>query len=282
MSGQHTHAKHLDTGSAEVAGLGLLSALVRFVSTPPRPLPSTLLLESTANDDVQLVSSGALKALHMLEDKLEKDLEGYVLEMLARAATEPAESPAETPSPVDNPTSSSRDAGNEISPQSMEHIIAVLKRQPGILNKLPLDSPQTLRMYATNCWAVLVAIIAILDDASKTNRIIQDIIVQPMPVVQHNSLAQLLFDHMSEIVPETLFKYLDAVEATCRLQQKGSMQQIHNVRLAVKVVGSALDLNSSFADAMYIELSSFCLSYSWVKDALDLYRRLMTAQQQPL
>ncbi|KAJ1663565.1 hypothetical protein IW140_004852 [Coemansia sp. RSA 1813] len=271
----------MDTDSNKSLGLGKLSAFVPLISMPPRPLPSTLLANFTVNDDVQLVSTGALKALCILEDNLKKELEDYALEMLTGAATEPAESPTETPSPVDNPpTRSSTNSSNAISPQSTERIIKILREQPKLLDKLPLESSQALRMYATNCWAVLVSIIDILGDSRKTNRIIQDITVQPMSVVQHNSLAQLLFDHMPEIVPETLFKYLDAVEASCRLQQQGSMQQVHNVRLAVKVVDSALDLNNSFVDAMFIELSSFCLSYSWVKDALDLYRRLMTTQQQ--
>ncbi|KAJ2549114.1 hypothetical protein EV175_004569 [Coemansia sp. RSA 1933] len=273
----------MSTDSNESAVPGKLLAFVPLVSAPPRPLPSTLLLDFTVDDDMQLVSSGAVKALSILMERMKNELEDYVLDVLGRAEAEPVESPAETPSPVDNPTrsggGSGSNAGSVISPEAVEGVILALKGQPYILDKLPLSSSKTLRLYAANCWPVLVAIIGIRDDSRETNRIIQDIIVQPMSVVQHNSLAQLLVDRMSEIAPETLFKYLDAVESTCRIQQQGGMQQVHNVRLAVKIVGSALDLNSSLADAMYIELSSFCLSYPWVKDALDLYRRLMAMQQ---
>ncbi|KAJ2509706.1 hypothetical protein GGI11_004528 [Coemansia sp. RSA 2049] len=265
--------------------LGGLSVLLPLVAQSPRPPPSFLSYNPTVDDDLKLLDLGAAKALDILNDKLKNELEDYVLEMLSKAETEPAESPAETPYPVDNPTnwgSSSINPSSLISPQAMDRIVDVLKRHPGILDRLPLDSPRSLRLYATNCWPVLVAIIDIVDDPSKANRIIRDTIVQPMTVVQHNSLAQLLFDRMPEIEPDTLFKYLNAVEASCRLLLQGNMQQTHNVRLAVKVIHNALRINDSLADTMFIELCSFCLSYSWVKDALDLYRQLMTAQQQPL
>ncbi|KAJ1737567.1 hypothetical protein LPJ72_000384 [Coemansia sp. Benny D160-2] len=270
--------------SDKAPALGSLSVLLPLVAQSPRPPPSFLSYNPTVDDDLKLLGLGAAKALDILNDKLKNELEDYVLEMLSKAETEPAETPAETPSPIDNPTNrgSSINPSSLISPQAMDRIVDVLKHHPGILDRLPLDSPRSLRLYATNCWPVLVAIIDIVDDPSKANRIIRDIIVQPMTVVQHNSLAQLLFDRMPEIEPDTLFKYLNAVEASCRLLSQGNMQQTHNVRLAVKVIHSALRINDSLADTMFIELCSFCLSYSWVKDALDLYRQLMTAQQQTL
>ncbi|KAI9499784.1 hypothetical protein BX070DRAFT_231473 [Coemansia spiralis] len=270
----------VDTNKAPRTDHSQLSALVSLVALPPRPLPSMLQAKFTDEDDIWLVTSGAVQARTILANKRRKAQEEYVLAQLAKAEVEPPESPLESPPATAVNGSANNGNSNALSPQTMGCIVAILKEQPEILDKLPLTSPQILRMYAANCWSVLTAIIAIVDSSDEANRIIQDSITQPMSVVQHNLLAQLFIDNISEISSDTLFRYLDAVEASCRLLQPGSAQQVHNVRLAVKVVSNALELNHSLADAMFIELSSFCLSYSWVKDAIDLYQRLMASQKQ--
>ncbi|KAJ2727749.1 hypothetical protein H4R23_003793, partial [Coemansia sp. Cherry 401B] len=48
------------------------------------------------------------------------------------------------------------------------------------------------------------------------------------------------------------------------------------------VFNHALDANSALAETMSIELSSFCLSYTRVKDATDLYRRILAAHNADL
>ncbi|KAJ1846589.1 hypothetical protein LPJ70_001965 [Coemansia sp. RSA 2708] len=162
----------------------------------------------------------------------------------------------------------------------MAKLVAMLKQQPEILRAVPLDA-EHVGMYAKNCWSVLVAIVDMAQSSSEANRIIQGAIIQPMGIVEHNALAQLLIDRVASISAETLFRYLNAVEASCRTQ-KSEPAQIHTVRLASKVFNHALDANSALAETMSIELSSFCLSYTRVKDATDLYRRILAAHNADL
>ncbi|KAJ2667333.1 hypothetical protein IW148_000028 [Coemansia sp. RSA 1199] len=230
------------------------------VGMPPAPLSRLLSVNFSTAEDARIVSDGISRARILYEQKSKLAQAEYVLAQLAKA-TFPG-------------------AGTALSPQTMARITAALEQQPDILQSVPLDA-ENIRMYAKNCWNVLVTIVSMTDNSSDVNRIIQCAIVQPMNIVEHNSLAQLLIDQTAVISADTLFKYLNAVEASCRVQQSGSAQ-VHNVRLASKVFNHALDANGALAETMSIELSSFCLSYTRVKDATDLYRRIITADSTAL
>ncbi|KAJ1758985.1 hypothetical protein LPJ77_004072 [Coemansia sp. RSA 2523] len=230
------------------------------VGMPPAPLSRLLSVNFSTAEDARIISDGISRARIIYEQKNKLAQAEYVLAQLAKAAV---------------PTS-----GTALSPQTMARITATLEQQPEILQSVPLNA-ENIRMYAKNCWNVLVTIINMTDSSSDVNCIIQSAIVQPMNIVEHNSLAQLLIDQTAAISADTLFKYLNAVEASCRAQQSGSAQ-VHNVRLASKVFNHALDANSALAETMSIELGSFCLSYTRVKDATDLYRRILTTDSTSL
>ncbi|KAJ2804952.1 hypothetical protein H4R20_002294 [Coemansia guatemalensis] len=225
------------------------------VCLPPAPLPRLFPTTFTPEQDSRIVADGFSRARELLATK-KKDTEArYVLTQLAKAASPETE--------------------GALDVQTVSQIVATLKAQPVVLKRVPLDA-RHIRKYAAKCWGVFEAIVDVTKDDEEADRIIRCSIAQPMSVVEHNLLAQLLIDRMPRVSTETLFAYLNAVEASCRTQPAGGAQ-VHNVRLASKVFNSALDTNSSLAETMSIELSSFCLSYSQIKDATDLYRRIISA-----
>ncbi|KAJ2450695.1 hypothetical protein EV183_004101 [Coemansia sp. RSA 2336] len=221
------------------------------------PLPQLLSVDVSVAEDIRLVTGGIAYASTMLQQRAKQAQTDYVLAQLATAAQS---------------TNSA-----SLSPQTMAQVIDTLEKQPDMLPPEMLDT-EHIRMYAKNCWNVFAKLVDLADKA-EANRIIQGAIAQPMSIVEHNALAQLLIDRIDIIVPDTWFRYLNAVEASCRSQQPGSAQ-VHNVRLASKVFNRALDANSALAESMSIELCSFCLSYTQVKDATDLYRRVLSANRQ--
>ncbi|KAJ2083839.1 hypothetical protein H4R24_000491 [Coemansia sp. RSA 988] len=225
------------------------------VCLPPAPLPRLFPTTVAHAQDSRIVADGFSRARELLATRKKETQANYVLAQLAKMAS------SETEVALDVKT--------------VSHIAATLKTQPEVLKLVPLDA-RHIRKYAAKCWGVVEAIIDVTRSDEEADRIIWCTINQPMSVVEHNILAQLLIDKMARVSTDTLFTYLNAVEASCRTQSAGGAQ-VHNVRLASKVFNSALDTNSSLAETMSIELSSFCLSYSQIKDATDLYRRILPA-----
>ncbi|KAJ2851122.1 hypothetical protein IWW36_001373 [Coemansia brasiliensis] len=224
---------------------------------PLAPLPQLLAVDISVAEDIRIVSDGITYAGIILKQRAKQAQTDYVLAQLATAALST------------NSTS--------LSPQTMAQVIDTLEKQPDILPPEMLDA-EHIRMYAKNCWSIFEKLVDLADNKEEANRLIQGAIAQPMGIVEHNALAQLLIDRIGIVLADTLFKYLNAVEASCRSQQPGSAQ-VHNVRLASKVFNHALDANNALAEAMSIELCSFCLSYTQVKDATDLYRRVLSANR---
>ncbi|KAJ1728321.1 hypothetical protein LPJ61_004093 [Coemansia biformis] len=240
-------------------------ALFEYIATaavcrPPGPLPRLFPAAFDPAEDAQIVSDGIARARAQLAARERHERAQRVLAQLDAAAS------AET--------------GGALEPQTMGLITRTLRERPELVRDIPLDADH-IRMYAKNCWSVLEAIIDIAEGPQEANRIIQCSVARPMSVVEHNCLAQLLINKAAAISAETLFVYLDAVEASCRQQPATGGAQVHNVRLAAKVFNSALDANAALAEAMSIELCSFCLSYTRVKDATDLYRRVLSAHSCP-
>ncbi|KAJ2833575.1 hypothetical protein GGI24_000797 [Coemansia furcata] len=95
-----------------------------------------------------------------------------------------------------------------------------------------------------------------------------------MSTIRHSQVAGALFHNIGVVFTSTLFRYLDAVEASCRHHQDNSAQVQHHVKHAAMVLEKALLADPSVAEQMAIEVSSFCLTYPWVKKAADLYRLL--------
>ncbi|KAJ2387976.1 hypothetical protein GGI05_003926, partial [Coemansia sp. RSA 2603] len=71
-----------------------------------------------------------------------------------------------------------------------------------------------------------------------------------------------------------LLRYLDAIEATCRLQQKSDAQAYY-VRSSCQLLHISITENPSLVDDIFIQLSSFCLSFLRIKAAADLYKCLV-------
>ncbi|KAJ2162074.1 hypothetical protein GGF46_000949 [Coemansia sp. RSA 552] len=234
-----------------------LAATVAYL--PVRPLPPLLSATFTQADDLAIVANGIAKARILQAQKKQRVQRAAALDQLVQAAPASGE-------------------GSALGPRAMAQVSEALKEQPGLLASVQLDDKH-IRQYARNCWSVLVAIVGMVG-VDQANRIIQVAIPRPMGVVEHNSLAQLLIDRIDNVSAETLFAYLNAVEASCRAQQQQQQQQqlVHNVRLALKVFNRALDANRSLAETMSIELSSFCLSHTQIKDATDLYRRIVAVR----
>ncbi|KAJ2773158.1 hypothetical protein IWQ57_001433 [Coemansia nantahalensis] len=237
------------------------AALHGYVATvvarmPPGPLPRLLPVEFAPGDSARLVAEGFVRARALLAARESAERAQRVLAQLGAAAA-------------------AADSDAALDPQAMALITRTLRERPELVHKISLGA-EHIRMYARNCWSVLVALVEIAESPQAANRIIQCAIARPMSVVEHNRLAQLLIDAAPTVTAETLFAYLDAVEASCRAQPAAGGAQVHNVRLAAKVLNGALDANAALAETMSIELSSFCLSYAAVKDAADLYRRVLS------
>ncbi|KAJ2785424.1 hypothetical protein H4R18_000507 [Coemansia javaensis] len=229
-----------------------MRVVVAAVGAPPHPLPRLFPGPASLPPDeaAQLVLDGAARARELLQARAADGRAQLAKAQLAKAA-----------------------AGAALGPQALALVAAALAERPALVREIPLDA-EHVRMYAKGCWSALVAIVGAADGAHEADRIVRCAIAHPMGVAEHNSLARLLIDRAAAVSAETLFVYLDAIEASCRAQPAGDAR-VHNVRLAAKVFNSALDANAALAEAMAIELSSFCLSYAAVKDAADLYRRIV-------
>ncbi|KAJ2610415.1 hypothetical protein H4S08_003619 [Coemansia sp. RSA 1365] len=224
------------------------------VCLPPTPLPRLFPATFTLAQDAQIITEGFSRARELLANRKKETQARHALEQLAKAALPETE--------------------DALDVKTVSQIVATLHTQPGLLKRVPLDTKH-IREYAAKCWGIFEAIVDETEADAEADRIIRCSIGQSMSVVEHNLLAQLLINRMARVSSETLFAYLNAVEGSCRTKSAGGAQ-VHNVRLASKVFNNALDTNSSLAETMSIELSSFCLSYSQVKDATDLYRRIIS------
>ncbi|KAJ2713194.1 hypothetical protein H4R19_002374 [Coemansia spiralis] len=237
-----------------VALHGYVAAVV--VGMPLGPLPRLAAWAFAPADSARLVVDGIVRARALLAARETAERAQQVLAQLGAAAAAGTEGDA------------------ALDPQAMAVITRTLRERPELVRDVPLGA-EHIRMYARNCWSVLAVLVEVAESAQEADRIIRCAITRPMSVVEHNRLAQLLIDTAPAVSAETLFTYLDAVEASCRALPAAGGAQVHNVRLAAKVLNGALDARPALAETMSIELSSFCLSYAAVKDAADLYRRVL-------
>ncbi|KAJ1965133.1 hypothetical protein GGI12_000978 [Dipsacomyces acuminosporus] len=239
--------------SQEVFGR-ICAALTRL---PAGALAPALAAHPSANFtteyDIKLVSDGMSLARKRLDAKARQRKGERALEALGQAKI------------------------RAIPPQAASQIVAAMSECPELLAKTPL-AVEDVQAYAANCQTVLSHIVGAMEDGAEADRVIRSSITQPMNVAEHNYLATLLISRIKDASTNTLFRYLDAVEATC-VRQLPKDTLVHNIRLATKVLNSALDIDSSFAVTMSVEMNSFCLSYPWVKDAADLYKRALAIQQ---
>ncbi|KAJ1884613.1 hypothetical protein GGI03_005782 [Coemansia sp. RSA 2337] len=228
------------------------SYLAQIIGRPLGDVPTTLLPRDTfsAAEDVKLVTNGAAIARKLIKAGIRQKAEEYVLSQVAQVM-----------------------ASEELSADDERNISSLLNIYPDIISQIPADT-EHIRTYASRCWFIVLAIIDKATSPVDINRVILDSITQPMSTIHHSQVAGALFHNIGAVFTSTLFVYLNAVEASCRNHQDNSAQVQHHVKHAAMVLEKALLDDPSIAEQMSIELSSFCLSYPWVKRAADLYRLL--------
>ncbi|KAJ2687100.1 hypothetical protein IWW39_003181 [Coemansia spiralis] len=226
--------------------------LAQIVGRPLGDIPATLLPQATLSveDDIKLVNKGAEITRRLIDASIRRKAESYVLSQLAQLAF-----------------------NEELSADAEREITTILSKYPDIARQIPANAKH-IQMYAAKCWFIVLAIIQQALSPADVNRTILDSISQPMSTIQHSQVAGALFNNIGVVSTATLFRYLDAVEASCRNHQGNSAQVQHHVKHAAMVLEKALLADPSAAEQMSIEISSFCLSYPWVKRAADLYRLL--------
>ncbi|KAJ2798276.1 hypothetical protein H4S07_005733 [Coemansia furcata] len=226
--------------------------LVQLVGRPLGDVPTTLLPRNAFNaeDDVKLITNGAAITRKLIDAGLRQKAERSVLSQVAKLT-----------------------ASDELSASVEREINNNLKIYPDIASQIPADT-EHIQIYASKCWFIVLAIIDRATSPADINRVILDSITQPMSTIRHSQVAGALFHNIGAVFTSTLFRYLDAVEASCRHHQDNSAQVQHHVKHAAMVLEKALLADPSVAEQMAIEVSSFCLTYPWVKKAADLYRLL--------
>ncbi|KAJ2489543.1 hypothetical protein IWW37_003889 [Coemansia sp. RSA 2050] len=230
----------------------VFSYLAQIVGRPLGDVPASLLTQAafSIEDDIKLVNKGAEITRKLIDASIRRKAENYVLSQVAQLAS-----------------------NEELSADVEREISTILAKYPDIACQIPADA-EHIQVYASKCWFIVLAIIERATSPADINSILLDSIAQPMSTLRHSQVAGALFNNIGIVSTATLFRYLDAVEASCRNHQGNSAQVQHHVKHAAMVLEKALLADPSVAEQMSIELSSFCLSYPWVKRAADLYRLL--------
>ncbi|KAJ2438886.1 hypothetical protein GGF42_008143 [Coemansia sp. RSA 2424] len=223
-----------------------------IVGRPLGSIPRTLLPRCafSTKDDVKLIADGAAITRKIIDAETKRKGEAYVLAQVAQAV-----------------------AGEELPADAEREVATILMAYPDMVSQIPADTKH-IQVYADKWWFLVQAIIDRSTSPLDADRVIMDAIAQPMSTLRHSQVAGALFHNIGSISTKTLFRYLDAVEASCRKHQDNNAQVQHHVKHAAMVLEKALLEHPSVAESMSIEISSFCLSYPWVKRAADLYRLL--------
>ncbi|KAJ1883040.1 hypothetical protein LPJ57_000443 [Coemansia sp. RSA 486] len=224
------------------------------MSRPFGSLPTSIFPTFSVEIDIQMVAQGIHKA-RAIETATKQENQDRVLSQLATA--------------VSNGT---LDSDLELE------IIRTLKRQPELCSKVPAE-PAYMQFLLTSCPGIFECLVTLVVGAEKRNAMVQNALVSPLSVARHNALINSVISHASELTVDTLLKYLDVVEATCRLVQK-SETRMHNVRSLCRLFYIAISQNKALVELVFIQLSSFCLSFLKVKEAADLYKRLVELRPQ--
>ncbi|KAJ2740904.1 hypothetical protein GGI20_005546 [Coemansia sp. BCRC 34301] len=224
------------------------------VGRPLGDVPPTLLPRCafSAEDDVKLIANGAAITRKLMDAEARRRGLAYILGQVAQVV-----------------------AGEELPADAEREIVTILTAYPDIASQIPVDA-EHIHAYAARCWFLVQVIIDRARSSLDTNRIIQDSIAPPMSAIQHSQIAGVLFHNIGTVSVETLFRYVDAIEASCRNHRDNTAQVQHHVKHAAMVLEKALLEHPGVAETMSVEISSFCLSYPWVKKAADLYRLLST------
>ncbi|KAJ1947839.1 hypothetical protein EC988_005386, partial [Linderina pennispora] len=208
----------------------------RFLSHPIGHLPRTLHTTFTADTDAKIIADGfALAKNTYLPAKQHSSAQHTLLNALK--------------------------TGHNLPVREEMQAAEIIRKWPDLLDRVPLQDDD-VTMYTEACPGLLQKMVLALPDQERANQIIQTLIPQQMNPVQHASSAELILGRASDISPETLFKYLGAVEATCRVQNASSSKEF-SVRLAAKVLNKVLDTHRDYAVIMSVELNSLCLTYPW-------------------
>ncbi|KAJ2004980.1 hypothetical protein GGI02_005917 [Coemansia sp. RSA 2322] len=223
------------------------------VGRPLGLVPPALSNTYTPESDVKLVTTSAALVRDLVEARRRQREQDYVLAQISAATANEGGLPADAARKIDE----------------------ILTIYPDIASQVPTDA-EHLGIYAASCWQLVLAIVGLATSAEEADRVVGASIVSPMSIIQHNNVAGLLFHNIGTISTTTLFKYLDAVEASCRQYQEAttSAQVQHHVKYAAMVLEKALLADHNIAEEMAVELSSFCLSYPWVKKATDLFQMM--------
>ncbi|KAJ2899365.1 hypothetical protein IWW38_001020 [Coemansia aciculifera] len=224
-----------------------------IVGRPLVDIPPALLLPGcsfSTENDVKLIANAAAITRSLIDAEAKRKGEAFILVQVAKVV-----------------------ADEELSADAEREITAILAAHPDIASRIPADA-EHVKIYAAKCWFLVQAIIDRSTSFVDINRIILDSIAQPMSTIRHSQVAGALFHNIDALTTDTLFRYLDAVEGSCRNHKDNDAQVQHHVKHAAMVLEKALLTHPSIAKDMSIEISSFCLSYPWVKKAADLYRLL--------
>ncbi|KAJ2844097.1 hypothetical protein J3B02_005070, partial [Coemansia erecta] len=192
------------------------------MSRPFGPLPTTIFPTFSVAADVQMITQGMQRA-RAIEAKTKQDSEAHVLSQLAAAVSK----------------------GMLASETELE-IIKMLKRQPELCDKLPVE-PAYMRFLLASCPGIFECLVSLVASAEKRNAMVRNALVSPLSAAKHNALINSVIAHASELTAETLLKYLDVVEATCRLVQKAETK-MYSVRSLCKLFYIAINQNNDLAE----------------------------------
>ncbi|KAJ2785313.1 hypothetical protein GGI15_001964 [Coemansia interrupta] len=219
------------------------------MNRPFGQLPENIFPKLSIESAMQMVTEGIAKA-RQLDADIRAANESWVLVHIAKAVSDGA-----------------------ILPEAEKQILTLLQRQPELCGRVPAE-PETMQFVLANCPDIFEYLVAQVDSAERRSEIVSNSIVSPLTVGRHNALVKSVIGFAGQLSSAALLKYLDAIEATCRLQQKSDAQAYY-VRSSCRLFHIAISENASLVDDIFIQLSSFCLSFLRIKAAADLYKSLV-------
>ncbi|OMJ09247.1 hypothetical protein AYI70_g11022 [Smittium culicis] len=125
--------------------------------------------------------------------------------------------------------------------------------------------------FIETCFELLKSIYAKLNLTESNKRVIQEVSSKNSSTLTHNRLVELLLSRTDKINTEIMHLYLASSESLCRNFNVKSLPQLHNSKLTCSLFTKFFKLGIIDTADFKAELSSFCLTYIWTKEAAALY-----------
>ncbi|OMJ28388.1 hypothetical protein AYI69_g2137 [Smittium culicis] len=125
--------------------------------------------------------------------------------------------------------------------------------------------------FIETCFELLKSIYAKFNLTESNKRVIQQVSLKNSSTLTHNRLVELLLSRTDKINTEIMHLYLASSESLCRNFNAKSLPQLHNSKLTCSLFTKFFKLGLIDTADFKAELSSFCLTYIWTKEAATLY-----------